>query len=229
MIQNQDVVEAFEKVAIGPARKNAIMSEKEKELTAYHEAGHAIVGHVLPESDMVHKVTIVSRGHAGGVTWFLPPDDKSYHSILEFKDVLARMLGGRVAEKVIYGSELITTGAGTDLQKATELARDMIMNQGMGSSDLRNQVFHTDDGMMFDKMMHEKMYSEKTADRIDQEIANLIKEAAGRAEIVVRDNMDCVERLKDALLEKETVEAEEVLEIFKKSRLPSRVRLVANA
>ena len=229
VIQNQDVVEAFEKVAIGPARKNAIMSEKEKELTAYHEAGHAIVGHVLPESDMVHKVTIVSRGHAGGVTWFLPPDDKSYHSILEFKDVLARMLGGRVAEKVIYGSELITTGAGTDLQKATELARDMIMNQGMGSSDLRNQVFHTDDGMMFDKMMHEKMYSEKTADRIDQEIANLIKEAAGRAEIVVRDNMDCVERLKDALLEKETVEAEEVLEIFKKSRLPSRVRLVANA
>ena len=227
-IHNQDVVEAFEKVAIGPARKNSIMSDKEKELTAYHEAGHAIVGHVLPESDMVHKVTIVSRGHAGGVTWFLPPDDKSYHSILEFKDVLARMLGGRMAEKVVYGSELVTTGAGKDLQQATELARDMIMNQGMGSSDLRNQVFHTDDGMMFDRMMHEKMYSEKTADRIDQEIARLIKEASSRAEVVVRENMTHVERLKDALLEKETVEAEEVLEIFKKSRLPSRVRLVSN-
>ena len=85
VITNRDVTEAFEKVAIGPARKNAIMSDKEKELTAYHESGHAIVGHVLPESDSVHKVTIVSRGHAGGVTWFLPPDDKGYHSILEFK------------------------------------------------------------------------------------------------------------------------------------------------
>ena len=227
-IYNQDVVEAFEKVAIGPARKNAIMSEEEKELTAYHEAGHAIVGHVLPESDMVHKVTIVSRGHAGGVTWFLPPDDRSYHSILEYKDVLARMLGGRMAEKVIYGSEKVTTGAGSDLQKATELARDMVMNQGMGSADLRNQVFHTDDGLMFDRMMHEKMYSENTADRIDQEIANLIKEASSRSELVIRENLPCLERLKEALLEKETVEAEEVLEIFKKARLPSRVQLAKN-
>ena len=224
-IHNQDVVEAFEKVAIGPARKNAIMSDKEKELTAYHEAGHAIVGHVLPDSDEVHKVTIVSRGHAGGVTWFLPPDDKSYHSILEFKDVLARMLGGRMAEKVVYGSERVTTGAGSDLQKATELARDMVMNQGMGAADLRNQVFHTDDGMMFDKMMHEKMYSEKTADRIDQEIASLIKEASNRAEIVIQENMQFVEDLKDALLEKETVEAEEVKKIFEKARMPSRVKL----
>ncbi len=227
-IYNQDVVEAFEKVAIGPARKNAIMSEEEKELTAYHEAGHAIVGHVLPESDMVHKVTIVSRGHAGGVTWFLPPDDRSYHSILEYKDVLGRMLGGRMAEKVIYGSEKVTTGAGSDLQKATELARDMVMNQGMGSADLRNQVFHTDDGMMFDRMMHEKMYSETTADRIDQEIAKLIKEASSRAELVIRENLPCLERLKEALLDKETVEAEEVLEIFKKARLPSRVQLAKN-
>ena len=131
-IENIDVVEAFEKVAIGPARKNSIMSEKEKELNAYHEAGHAIVGHVLPHSDSVHKVTIVSRSHVGGVTWFLPPDDKIHYSVLEFKDMLARMLGGRVAEKVIYGSEAITTGAGSDLQKATELARDMVMNQGHG-------------------------------------------------------------------------------------------------
>ena len=219
-IANRDVVEAFEKVAIGPARKNSFMSDKEKELTAYHEAGHAIVGHVLPDSDQVHKVTIVSRGHAGGVTWFIPPDDKSYHSILEFKDVLARMLGGRVAEKVIYGSEAVTTGAGSDLQKATELARDMVMNQGMGSADLRDQVFHTEDGVLFEKMMHEKLYSEKTADRIDQEILKLIKEAAHRAEVVIRANMACVEKLKDVLLDKETVEEKEVLEIFKDSQLP---------
>ncbi|MCY3804490.1 MAG: ATP-dependent zinc metalloprotease FtsH [Candidatus Saccharibacteria bacterium] len=224
-IADRDVVEAFEKVAIGPARKNNFMSDKEKELTAYHEAGHAIVGFVLPHSDEVHKVTIVSRGHAGGVTWFLPPDDKSYHSILEFKDVLARMLGGRVAEKVIYGSEAVTTGAGSDLQKATELARDMIMNQGMGSNDLRDQVFHTEEGLMFDRMMHEKLYSEKTADRIDQEILGLIKEAAYRAEIIIKANLHCIEKLKDALLDKETVEAEEIKTVFNDARLPREVKL----
>ena len=224
-IQDKDVVEAFEKVAIGPARKNNFMSDKEKELTAYHEAGHAIVGHVLPESDMVHKVTIVSRGHAGGVTWFLPPDDKSYHSILEFKDVLARMLGGRMAEKVFYGSEAVTTGAGSDLQKATELARDMIMNQGMGGDDLRHQVFHTNDGLMFDRMMHEKLYSDATAQRIDDEINKLITEAAARAEIVIKANKKFIEKLKDELLKKETVEETEVLEIFTGAVLPEAVKL----
>ena len=224
-LHNQDVVEAFEKVAIGPARKNSFMSDKEKELTAYHEAGHAIVGHVLPESDMVHKVTIVSRGHAGGVTWFLPPDDKSYHSVLEFKDVLARMLGGRMAEKVFYGSDSVTTGAGSDLQKATELARDMIMNQGMGGDDLRHQVFHTNDGLMFDKMMHEKLYSDATAQRIDNEINKLITEAAHRAEVVIKANKHQIEKLKEELLKKETVEADEVLEIFVGAILPEAVKL----
>ena len=223
-VENEDVVEAFEKVAIGPARKNSIMSEHEKELTAYHESGHAIVGHVLPYSDQVHKVTIVSRSHVGGVTWFLPPDDKIHYSILEFKDVLARMLAGRIAEKVIYGSEAITTGAGSDLQKATELARDMVMNQGMGSNELRNQVFHIESSEIFDRLMNEKFYSEKTANLIDQEIAKLIKEAAVRAEVVIRANLVCVERLKDILLDKETVEEGEILEIFKDSHLPREAR-----
>ncbi|MEX1995510.1 MAG: ATP-dependent zinc metalloprotease FtsH, partial [Candidatus Saccharimonadales bacterium] len=145
VIENEDVVAAFEKVAIGPERKSKIMSDKEKELTAYHEGGHAIVGHVLPDSDMVHKVTIIPRGATGGVTWFIPPEDKSYHSIIEYKDVLGRMLGGRVAEELTYGPDRVTTGAGSDLQKASELAREMVVNQGMGKK-LRDQVFHTDDG-----------------------------------------------------------------------------------
>ena len=117
VIENEDVVQAFEKVAIGPERKSKIMSDKEKELTAYHEAGHAVVGHVLPDSDMVHKVTIIPRGGTGGVTWFIPPEDKSYHSIIEFKDVLARMLGGRVAEELVYGPDRVTTGAGSTCKK----------------------------------------------------------------------------------------------------------------
>ena len=221
-ISQDDVTQAFEKVAIGPERKSKVMSEKEKEMTAYHEAGHAIVGHVLPESDMVHKVTIIPRGGTGGVTWFIPPEDKSYHSILEYKDILARMLGGRIAEEVVYGRDRVTTGAGNDLQKAAELARDMVINQGMGTK-LRDQVFHIDEGMMMDRLVHEKQYSDETAKVIDDEVEALITEAASRARAVIKANRDKLDALKDRLIDKETVEADEVLEVLKGSKLPAGI------
>lgn len=224
VIENEDVVAAFEKVAIGPERKSKVMSEKEKELTAYHEAGHAVVGHVLPDSDMVHKVTIIPRGPTGGVTWFIPPEDKSYHSIIEYKDVLARMLGGRVAEEIVYGLDRVTTGAGSDLQKAAELAREMVVNQGMGKK-LRNQVFHVDEGMMLDRLVHERTYSDETAKVIDDEVEELISEAAVRASAVLKVNMPKLEELKRILLEKETVEAEEVLKILEGSVMPKDAAL----
>jgi cell division protease FtsH len=224
IIDNDDVVSAFEKVAIGPERKSKVMSEKEKELTAYHEAGHALVGHVMPDSDMVHKVTIISRGHTGGVTWFIPPEDKNYHSIIEFKDVLARMLGGRVAEEIIYGSDRVTTGAGSDLQKAAELARDMVVNQGMGKK-LRDQVFHVDEGMMMERLVHERQYSDDTAKIIDDEVEALITEASKRAKIVIKANVSKLKDLKDALLEKETVEASEVIKILEGSHMPKEAAL----
>lgn len=224
VIENDDVVSAFEKVAIGPERKSKVMSEKEKELTAYHEAGHAVVGHVLPDSDMVHKVTIIPRGPTGGVTWFIPPEDKSYHSIIEYKDVLARMLGGRIAEELIYGNDRVTTGAGSDLQKAAELARDMIVNQGMGKK-LRDQVFHVEEGMMLERMVHERQYSDETAKIIDDEVENLITEAANRARLVLKSNLEKLEKLKDALLEKETVEAAEVIKILEDSHMPKAAAL----
>lgn len=223
-IIQSDVTEAFEKVAIGPERKSKIMSEKEKELTAYHEAGHAIVGHVLPDSDMVHKVTIIPRGGTGGVTWFIPPEDKSYHSIIEYKDVLARMLGGRIAEEVVYGTERVTTGAGSDLQKAAELAREMVINQGMGKK-LRDQVFHVEEGMMIERMVHERQYSDETAKVIDDEVEALITEAAQRARAVIKENVAKLKVLKDKLLEKETVEAEEVIELLNGSILPKAAAL----
>lgn len=224
-ITNRDVTEAFEKVAIGPERKTKVMNEAEKALTAYHEAGHALVGHVLPHSDPVHKVTIIPRGGTGGVTWFLPPEDRSYTSILEFKDVLARALGGRIAEKVIYGSENVTTGAGSDLRKATEIARDMVIEQGMGKA-LRDQVFHEDNGgMMFDRMVHERPYSEDTAKLIDQEVQTLIKEAAERAEAVIKANPGPLKRLADELLEKETVEGDEIPKILHDAKLPAAAKL----
>ncbi|MDB5160830.1 MAG: cell division protein FtsH [Candidatus Saccharibacteria bacterium] len=224
VIDNEDVVQAFEKVAIGPERKSKVMSDKEKELTAYHEAGHAVVGHVLPDSDMVHKVTIIPRGGTGGVTWFIPPEDKSYHSIIEYKDVLGRMLGGRVAEELVYGPDRVTTGAGSDLQKAAELAREMIVNQGMGKK-LRDQVFHVEEGMMLERMVHERQYSDETAKVIDDEVEALITEAGRRARTVLKANMKKLEELKDALLEKETVEAEEVLKILAGSHMPKEASL----
>jgi len=223
-IIQEDVTNAFEKVAIGPERKSKVMSEKEKELTAYHEAGHAIVGHVLPDSDMVHKVTIIPRGGTGGVTWFIPPEDKSYHSIIEYKDVLARMLGGRIAEEVKYGHDRVTTGAGNDLQKAAELAREMVVNQGMGKK-LRDQVFHVEEGMMLERMVHERQYSDETAKVIDDEVEGLITEAANRARAVIKANLERLEALKKVLLEKETVESEEVKDILKGSVMPKTAGL----
>lgn len=224
-ITQTDVTAAFEKVAIGPERKSKIMNDQEKEMTAYHEAGHAIVGHVLPDSDMVHKVTIIPRGGTGGVTWFIPPEDKSYHSIIEYKDVLARMLGGRVAEEVKYGEDRVTTGAGSDLQKAAELAREMVINQGMGKGKLRNQVFHVEEGMMIERMVHEKQFSDDTAKLIDDEVESLITEATTRARAVIKANLGKLEELKDRLLEKETVEAEEVLNVLKGSSMPREAAL----
>lgn len=224
-ITNVDLTEAFEKVAIGPERKSKAMSDHEKEITAYHEAGHAVVGHILPDSDPVHKVTIIPRGETGGVTWFLPPEDKNYTSVIEFKDILARAMGGRVAEKVIYGSDRITTGAGSDLRKATEIARNMILEQGMGTK-LRDQVFHEDaGGMMFDRITHERPYSDDTAKEIDKEVEGLIKEAATRAEAIIRVNLDSLKKLTQALLKEETLEKEIVGKILDGMTLPQEAKL----
>ena len=224
-ISNADLTEAFEKVAIGPERKTKVMNEEEKKMTAYHEAGHALVGHVLPDSDPVHKVTIIPRGGTGGVTWFLPPEDRSYTSVIEFKDILARALGGRVAEKLIYGQDRVTTGAGSDLRKATEIARDMIIEQGMGTK-LRDQVFHEDNGgMVFDKMTHERPYSDNTAREIDIEVAELIQEASRRAELVLKENRKSLDALAEALLVEETIEEERVKEILADATLPKGAAL----
>lgn len=224
-ISNADLTEAFEKVAIGPERKTKVMNEKEKRMTAYHEAGHALVGHILPDSDPVHKVTIIPRGGTGGVTWFLPPEDRSYTNVYEFKDILARALGGRVAEKIMYGADGITTGAGSDLRKATEIARDMIIEQGMGTK-LRDQVFHEDNGgMVFDRMTHERPYSDDTAREIDKEVEILMREAAHRAEVVLTHNRASLDKLAEVLLEEETVEEETVKKILHDMKLPAEAKL----
>ncbi len=224
-ITNDDLTEAFEKVAIGPERKSKVISEEERESTAYHEAGHAVVGHVLPDSDPVHKVTIIPRGRTGGVTWFLPPEDKSYSNIYEYKDILARAMGGRQAEILLYGEAGVSTGASSDLRSATNIARNMEVELGMGVG-LRDQVFHQEEGgMFFDRMTQERPYSESTAQKIDEEVATLIKESVNRAEIILKANKKPLEALTKALLEKETIDENEVNEILKGAKLPEEAKL----
>ncbi len=222
-ITNADLTEAFERVAIGPERKSKVMNEKERRITAYHEAGHAIVGHVLPDSDPVHKVTIIPRGLAGGVTWFLPPEDRSYKSVYELKDILARAMGGRVAEKLIFGKDAITTGASSDLKNVAELAKSMIIEEGMGNG-LRNQVFPSE-ATGYYTISTSKPYSEKTAEVIDAEIKMLADEAAKRAEEVLKTNKKVLDKLAEELLAHETLEEKELEPILKDAKLPVAAKL----
>ena len=222
-ITSADVTEAFERVAIGPERKSKVMNEQERKITAYHEAGHAVVGHVLPDSDPVHKITIIPRGHTGGVTWFLPPEDRSYKSIYELKDVLARAMGGRIAEKIIFGADNVTTGASSDLKHVAELSKEMITREGMGNKT-RNLVFPAEETGYY-TISTGKPYSEKTAELIDEEIGEFTAEAAKRAELVLQANRKVLDRVAKALLEKESLEAEDLKDIFDGATLPDRAKL----
>lgn len=222
-ITGSDLTEAFERVAIGPERKSKVMNEHERKVTAYHEAGHAIVGHVLPDSDPVHKVTIIPRGHTGGVTWFLPPEDRSYKSIYELKDILARAMGGRIAEKIIFGDDAVTTGASSDLKHVAELSKGMIIEEGMGNQT-RNLVYPNGDTGYY-TIATSKPYSEKTAELIDQEVKGLSDEAATRAEAVLRANRPVLDQLAEALLQHETLEENQLEPILKSAKLPVAAKL----
>lgn len=222
-ISNKDLTEAFERVAIGPERKSKVMNEKERKITAYHEAGHAIVGHVLPDSDPVHKITIIPRGETGGVTWFLPPEDRSYKSIYELKDILARAMGGRVAEELIFGRDAVTTGASSDLKHVAELSKSMIIGEGMGD-DLRNLVF-PNEATGYYTITTEKPYSEKTAELIDSEIKKYTAEATKRAMEVLKANKDLLDNLAEELLKHETLEEKEIEPILKDAKLPESAKL----
>lgn len=222
-ISNKDLTEAFERMAIGPERKSKVMNDKERKITAYHEAGHAVVGHVLPDSDPVHKVTIIPRGQTGGVTWFLPPEDRSYKNIYELKDILARAMGGRVAEKLIFGTDAITTGASSDLKNVAELAKSMIVEEGMGAAT-RNLVFPSE-ATGYYTITTGKPYSEKTAELIDAEIKKLSDEAAVRAENVLKANKAVLDKLAEELLAHETLEEAELEPILKGAKLPEVAKL----
>lgn len=202
-----ELFDAIEKVILGPERKSHVFSIKEKAIAAFHEAGHAIVAHVLPHVDPVRKISIVARGRAGGFTLKLPETDKHLHSRSEFHGELATLLGGYAAEVVQFGE--ITTGAGNDLRRATQLARRIVTEYGM--SRLGPMTYGEKDELVFlgRDLMEHRNYSDTTAAKIDAEIGRLLKEAREQAEKVIRAHRSQWEKIAQVLIEKETIEQDE--------------------
>jgi len=195
------------RVIAGPEKKSRVMSEKERLVTAYHELGHAIVGHLLPNADPVHKVSIISRGQALGYTISLPSEDKFLTTRAELNDIMAMTLGGRAAEEIIF--EEITTGASNDLEKVTETAKQMVMRFGM-SERLGPRVFGHDRGQPFlgREFSSEPDYSDEVAREIDDEIRRIVEEAHQIARGILTDNREQLDVISKILLERETIEAE---------------------
>ncbi len=208
IIGNEEILESIEKVIMGPERKGKTFLEREKKITAYHEAGHAVVGHLLPNTDPIHKISIISRGHAAGYTLNLPQEDKTFHTRSEFIDELAMLLGGYAAEKLIFND--LTTGASSDLKRASELARKLITKFGM-SEKIGPVVFGTESETVFlGKEIHEQRnYSEKVAAEIDSEIGAFISQAYKRATEILENNKEKLEKITSRLIEIEVIEKEE--------------------
>lgn len=206
-VSQYDLIRAIEKVMLGPERKSHLLSKKEKEITAYHEAGHALVASVLPYADPVHKISIISRGRAAGYTLKLPLEDKKLQSKKEFLDDIAVSLGGYVTERMVFGD--ITTGPSNDLQVATALARDMVKQYGM-SDKLGPVAFDPSPGRpLFGYPMGEREYSERVGAEIDAEVSLIISEAIRRAEEIVSKYKTALNTIAARLIEVETIERDE--------------------
>ena len=205
--------EAVERVIAGPERRSRLISEREKRIIAYHEAGHAVVQHLLEHTDPVHKVSIVSRGMMGGYTMTLPEDDRTLYSKRKFEDELAAMLGGRVSELCVFGD--VTTGASNDLQRATKIARSMVTEYGM-SELLGQRTFGQKDELIFlgREISEQRDYSEEVATQIDREIKVIIDRAYNRAREVIETYRDRLDRVAELLIEKETIDNADLVGIF---------------
>jgi cell division protease FtsH len=220
IVEMDEIFESVEKVMLGPERKSHILSDQEKKITAYHEAGHAMVAHELPHADPVHKISIISRGRAAGYTLKLPTEDKHFHSQSEFIDDIAMLLAGHAAEKEVFGE--VTTGASSDLRQATILARQLITDYGM-SDTLGPRTFGEKEEMIFlgREIKEQKDYSEKMAEAIDKEIDKLIGNAYKTAKEIITRMRPKLNEIADLLLEKETIEREEFEAMFNKKNKTS--------
>ncbi|KXK56414.1 MAG: Cell division protease FtsH [Chlorobi bacterium OLB5] len=231
--KNQDKVtmadfeEAKDKVMMGMERKSLIISEKEKKTTAYHEIGHVLVAKMIPESDPVHKVTIIPRGRALGVTTYLPIDEKHTYSKEYLEAMIAYAMGGRAAEKIVFNQ--LTTGAGNDIERATALARKMVCEWGM-SEKLGPLTFGKKEEEIFlgREISQHRDYSEETAILIDDEVKKIVNRGMDRAETILKENMELLHRLSAALLEREILDSEEIDKVMRGEALPPFEKMKTN-
>jgi len=224
LVSMSEFERAKDKIMMGAERKSMVMSESEKEMTAYHEAGHAIIGRLVPEHDPVYKVSIIPRGRALGVTMYLPEQDRWSHSKQYLESMISSLYGGRLAEEIIYGSERVTTGASNDIERATELARKMVTQWGM-SERLGPMLYAEEDGEVFlgRSMAKAKHMSDDTARIIDTEIKQIINRNYDRSKQLLMENMDVLHAMKDALMKYETIDAQQIddLMLRREVRLPA--------
>lgn len=200
---------------MGAERKSMVMGEEEKKLTAYHEAGHAIVGRLVPSHDPVYKVTIIPRGRALGVTMFLPEEDRLSYTKELLESQLSSLFGGRIAEELIFGKDKVTTGASNDIERATQLARNMVTKWGL-SEKLGPLTYSEDDGEVFlgHSVTQHKAISDETAHTIDEEIRTIIDRNYDRANNILTEHMDKLHLMADALIKYETIDSDQIDDIM---------------
>jgi cell division protease FtsH len=217
-ISMDEVNDAIDRVLAGPEKKDRVMSEKRKSLVAFHEAGHALVGALMPDYDPVQKISIIPRGRAGGLTWFTPSEDRmdsGLYSRSYLQNQMAVALGGRIAEEIIFGEEEVTTGASNDLQQVARVARQMVTRFGMSDRLGPVALGRSQGGMFLGRdIMAERDFSEETAAAIDDEVRNLVDQAYRRAKAVLTENRAVLDKLAEMLIERETVDAEELQELL---------------
>jgi cell division protease FtsH len=217
-ISMDEVNDAIDRVLAGPEKKDRVMSEKRKSLVAYHEAGHALVGALMPDYDPVQKISIIPRGRAGGLTWFTPSEDRmdsGLYSRSYLQNQMAVALGGRIAEEIVFGEEEVTTGASNDLQQVARVARQMVTRFGMSDRLGPVALGRSQGGMFLGRdIMAERDFSEETAAAIDDEVRNLVDQAYRRAKFVLSENRLVLDNLAQMLIERETVDSEELQELL---------------
>lgn len=211
-IRMEEIEEAITKVSAGPEKKSRVISPKERKLTAYHEAGHAVVARCIPESDPVHQVTIIPRGRAGGFTMTLPKEDRSYETRSSMKNAIVHLLGGRVAEALTLDD--ISTGASNDIMRATEVARDMVTKYGFSEKLGTVNYSSSEEVFLGNDFTTHKNYSDEVAREIDEEIKDIIAEAYAQAEKLLTENMDVLKRVAEALLLVETIDGQQFEDLF---------------
>ena len=211
-IRMEEIEEAITKVIAGPEKKSRVVSPKERKLTAYHEAGHAVVARCIPDSDPVHQVTIIPRGRAGGFTMTLPKEDRSYETRNGMRNAIVHLLGGRVAEALTLDD--ISTGASNDIMRATEIARDMVTKYGFSDRIGTVNYSNSEEVFLGNDFTTHKNYSDQVAREIDEEVKRIIEEAYAEAERLLKDNMDILTRVAEALLLVETIDGEQFEDLF---------------